>query len=287
MMEAWFYYAILSGVFSGIYAFFLKISAYLNHNPQRVTFYSYVSSSLISFIFILLFGIEDIRIFYILLFFGFLNVVLYYISTQCRILSLKEMDSTIFFPVYKTIGPLFVLIISYFIFTESISFREFIGIVIGILVMYLLINKKENLRQKNLKLGLIYLFIATIFAVLSATLTKYISLQEFNIIIYIVFIQFFGLLVSGYFFATQKKIKKEKYFKKYTVIIGSLSGLINIATLYFFILALSGNFAIVYTINSFSILIPIILSVIIFKEHFDMKKGFGIVLSILALFLFY
>jgi uncharacterized membrane protein len=48
------------------------------------------------------------------------------------------------------------------------------------------------------------------------------------------------------------------------------------------ILALEGNMAVVYTINSFSILITVLLSVFFFKEHFNFKKALAVIASVLA-----
>jgi uncharacterized membrane protein len=50
--------------------------------------------------------------------------------------------------------------------------------------------------------------------------------------------------------------------------------------------AVTWNFAVAFTINSFSILIPIILSIIFYWEHFNLKKWMVIVLSIVSILLF-
>ena len=50
--------------------------------------------------------------------------------------------------------------------------------------------------------------------------------------------------------------------------------------------AVEWNLAIVYTINSFSILVPIILSVIFYKEEMTYKKAFVIFLSVISMLLF-
>jgi multidrug transporter EmrE-like cation transporter len=55
---------------------------------------------------------------------------------------------------------------------------------------------------------------------------------------------------------------------------------------YCFTRALEGNLAVVFTINSFAILIPIILSIIFYKDHFNFKKAFVIALSIVSIILF-
>jgi len=90
---------------------------------------------------------------------------------------------------------------------------------------------------------------------------------------------------------TDKKAKKDKKplshnIKDWNVIkLSIISGVFQFAGFAFMILGFKagGPLAIVYTVNSFYILIPIILSVIIYKEHFNLRKALAIGLSIVAL----
>jgi uncharacterized membrane protein len=70
------------------------------------------------------------------------------------------------------------------------------------------------------------------------------------------------------------------------VIFGFLIGIFHFLAFMTFQKALTGNLAVVFTINSFSILIPIILSIIFYKDHFNKKKAFVIALSIVSIILF-
>jgi uncharacterized membrane protein len=45
----------------------------------------------------------------------------------------------------------------------------------------------------------------------------------------------------------------------------------------------TGILTVVFTITSFSILIPVLLSVLIYKEKFDTKKGLALSFAILSL----
>ncbi|MCA9487000.1 EamA family transporter [Candidatus Woesearchaeota archaeon] len=89
-----------------------------------------------------------------------------------------------------------------------------------------------------------------------------------------------------FFVYFQKNGRKKVHSEKDVKLIGMLNGVFYFLMFYFFTLALKGNLAVVYTINSFSLLVPIILSIFIYKEHFDMKKGIAIALTILSLFFF-
>jgi multidrug transporter EmrE-like cation transporter len=83
-----------------------------------------------------------------------------------------------------------------------------------------------------------------------------------------------------------KKGIDEKYTTKNIYSFAFVLGFFNITSFYAFAKAMEGNLAVAFTINSFSILIPIILSIIFYKDHFDMKKGFVIALSIVSILLF-
>lgn len=88
-------------------------------------------------------------------------------------------------------------------------------------------------------------------------------------------------------FITYKYIKNDKDYSilhiKRTWII---TGLLNFLTFYFFVKAVTlwDNLWVVYTIQSLYIVIPIILSIIFYKEHFDMKKLIAIILTVATVF---
>ncbi|MCA9459331.1 MAG: EamA family transporter [Nanoarchaeota archaeon] len=281
-MESWFLFALLSAIFAGLFNFMLKISAEKNHNSSLVILYSYLSGLTISGIF-LSFNLENLDSLLFIIFLAFINSLFYFFATLTRIESLKYIDTTIYFPLYKTFSPIFIALISYFIFTENLTRFEFIGIISGILVPLLLINQAENKKQKNMKKGLIYLLIGIIFVLITTSTGKIIMEKDLNLYIYIFFTPLFGLVFS-YF--TYKKTYNENHSSHKLKRIGILNGFFYFIMFYTFTLSMKGNLAIVYTINSFSLLIPILLSVFIYKEHFDKKKTLAIILTILSLYFF-
>jgi len=63
-----------------------------------------------------------------------------------------------------------------------------------------------------------------------------------------------------------------------------LMGILQSCSFLFIMLAFAeGTLSIVYTVQSLYILIPIILSIIIYKEHWNARKVVAIILSIAAL----
>lgn len=47
--------------------------------------------------------------------------------------------------------------------------------------------------------------------------------------------------------------------------------------------ALTGDLAVVYVINSFSTVIAVVLYILLYKEHFDLKKVFALLLMVSSL----
>jgi len=283
LMETWFVYALLSALTAGLYSFFLKVSAEKNHNGSLVSTYSmFVASGLALVLFI--FSLDKITPLWIFVLTAVVNGAFYLTATITRIVSLKNIHTTIYFPIYKTLGPSLMLLVSMFLFSESLNTYEWIGFLLGISVPLLLVSKSENNIQINLKKGLFYLVIGTFFAVISSSTAKVVTLNDLNIFGYI-FLSFLigGLISLAYYKRTsQQKTDSLDQLKR----IGVINGVMLFLSVFFFINATIGNLAIVYTINSFSILVPIILSIFIYKEHFNLKKGVVIVLTSLSLFFF-
>ncbi len=113
-------------------------------------------------------------------------------------------------------------------------------------------------------------------------------IRNLDLSLFVFFWAFFWFLSSIIIYKFDKAKKNLKYEKQNKDIIkfSVFQWVIHFFAFYFFIKALEWNLAVVYTINSFSILIPIILSIIFFKEHFSFKKAFVIVLSIISIILF-
>lgn len=286
-MEAWFLFAIFSALTSGSYSFVIKISAENHNNPTELTFYSFLFSVIILIFLSPFLNIESNGIFWFALGLAFVNALTFYFGITTRVISLKNIDSAIYFPIYKTLGPLLVLLISLFIFGEELSGMEWIGIIVGITVPLLLLTKKENARQRNLKVGLFFLIIGTVCTVIAAWAAKaYVVLGGAPIL----FIVLTHIIATAFGYGNmkfkEKKGKLKKYSQEKMYLLSFLLGIFNLMTFYFYLRALEGNLAIVYTINSFSLLVPVLLSIVVYKEHFNLRKALAVVLSIVAIIFF-
>jgi len=258
------------------------------YNQNYYAFYANLVS-LIFFIGILLFQGQILQViewlWFLVLMLSFVNMALLTISVNSRVASLKNIDTVIFYPLYKTFSPILITIASLVIFQEILSFREVIGIVVWISVPLLLLTKTEDRIQKNLYKGFIFMAITVILWSIASVMPKIAHVQNLNIDTFILWAFLTGVLFSSWILLFQKPLW-DKQFKKAPYHFWIILGLSHFWGSYFFIHALTGNLAVVFTINSFSILVPIILSIIFYGEHFNLKKGIVIALSIVSILLF-
>lgn len=285
-METWLIYAIASIFMGGIYSFQVKVAAHKNYNPSMVTGYGYLSGSVLSGMYFIYQGLSVIN-FWIIFGLALVNTIFYFLSTLTRMESMKNIDSVIFFPIFKTVWPILATLVWLFMFHETLTRVEILWIFLWIVVPLMLITVHENTRQKNLKKGILLLVLTALLTIVSL-----ISLKQIHILHLDVSLFLFLSMTQGYFISVfshhmlKKKHKYKKYNTKNMVKFGVCMGLFQYISFYCFTQALSWNLAIVFTINSFAILIPIILSVIFYKEHFNMKKAFVIALSVVSILLF-
>lgn len=283
-METWIVFAILSAFFAGLYSFALKIVAQFKLDPEKAIFISSLICVVLS-IFALIFTHASFLLWKSIIVLAFINGAAYYVASITRIHSLHYIHTTIYFPIYKTLGPIFATIVGVFYFHDQLSQLEIIGIILGIIVPLLLISKSEDKIQENLMKGLWFLLIGAIMTTLSISAGKYLNTQVLNQEVYLFLTYIFISIIAFFRFLHQKKLNTS-FNKKYFLHVATLAGVAQFFGFYTFVKAMEGDLSVAFTINAFSILIPIVLSVWFFKEHMDFKKGFVIALSILSIIFF-
>jgi len=246
--------------------------------------YSCLSSAFFSFVLFLIMWWK-IDPLWLVLILSVWNGVFYMISLVARNKALKSIDSTIFFPIHKVVAWMIVTFIGVVIFRDLLSLWETLWVIVWMFVPLILITKKENSLQKNLKLWVIITVIWSISSWIAISFGKTLAINNLSILAFIsvTWITWWVITLIAW---------KEKYknvfviswnkIKRYALMNWFLLTL----SMYFFIKSMEWNLAIVYTINSFSILIPIILSVIFYKEKLGIRKVIVILLSILSILLF-
>jgi multidrug transporter EmrE-like cation transporter len=257
-----------------------------NYDISLLSVYSYAFWS-IGALWYMLYDGFDFSNFILIAIMSTINVVFYFSSILTRVESMKNIDSVIFFPIFKTIGPIFITGLSFFYFWESLSLKEIIGIIIGISVPLLLISAHENKRQIYMKRWIIFLVITVLLTLVSTSMLKQMQIQNLNVPLFVFLTSLIGVPVSYIKYKySSKKIWWQKYKTKWLLAFSFWVGLLHLLSFVTFLLALTGNLAVVFTINSFWILIPIVLSIIFYKDHFNLKKAIVIALSIISILLF-
>ena len=286
--ELWFVYSIFSALFGGLYVFMTKVAV---ERDYEGTLFNTVSSVISAAILICIAGFVDgyallsVILFSLIL----LNATLYMVGNVVRYDALRCIDTAIFYPLYKTLSPIFVVFFGVLFFSEWFTLYETLGLLLSLTVPLLLISSNENGRQKNLHRGIKLLVVSAFLASVSATALKVAS--SYGVGIWLLSAYAHGLMVIvGVLMLLRKKTVSQIYEKTSTELSSSyalltlLTAFFHTFSFVFFMMALKvGSISLVYTVQSLYILIPIILSIVFYDEHWNARKVAAIALSIVAL----
>jgi drug/metabolite transporter (DMT)-like permease len=153
----------------------------------------------------------------------------------------------------------------------------------------MLINGGEQMRQNHLVKGLVFMFLSALCAAGTAAISKYGSQEFDSVILFTGLINGLGAILSfGWFYLQQRKnlrLEIENIFHRDYILLIVITG----SSLFFGYTAMllafetGGLLGIVYTIHSFYIVIPIVLAIYFYNEHWNLKKVGAIALTLLAL----
>ncbi len=206
-----------------------------------------------------------------------------------RIESLKNIESVIYFPINKVLGPLAVVIAGVLLFHDALTAREYIGIALSLTVPLLLLSAAEHHRQENLRAGLIFLVQSTLLTSVSILLEKAGLVRSQDVLYMLGVSQLAGTLCSMFILGRQRGIRSSvSHIDRRDVVLGLVSGTLGFFATYTLMQALlTGLVSIVYVIVAHYILIPIVLSVWWYGEHINIRKTVAIVLSLVAISVLY
>jgi len=289
-MEIWFWAAGTAALFSGLANFVFKLAAKNNYNPENFQFFGGVFTSLYLIPIALIFSTFYINPYALAI--SFLAGFVAASGGIGKVYALRFIDTTIYFPLFKLVSPLLAIIIGIFLFGETFTKLEWIGLLIGLLVPLLLINKTEKGRQKHLLFGLALVLLTGLISAGSAAANK-LAIDIAPFVLPNLAAVGMGIMMGSVTVAVFKKGLANAYKKLITesdkelmfwsairsVLISSSLGLV------LFAYATGGTLAIVHTILSLYILITIVLSIIFFNEHWNLQKVIAIILSVAALVL--
>ncbi len=283
----WLIYALIATVSVGLVNFIIKILVERGEHKFYFFFFSFLFLLISSLISIIFTGQEfsytaDIIIF------SFIFSLLYYIILNTRFISLDNISSADYFINYKSILSLTIIVIGHVIFLEKFRIQDYIGLLIGFIIFYLFYKKEKTSKNINFKKGIKYLLIGVVLAVLLHSISKHMVSQGTHLFSILFFQGLFGILVTV--FANIKNLKQEIRDcpnKLKDILLFGLCGTFNTIFLYYIFSAYEiGPIGIVYKIIAYAMFIPIVLSVIFYKEEINTRKFIAIILAVFSIFLF-
>jgi drug/metabolite transporter (DMT)-like permease len=287
-MQIWFWAAVFSGVLSGFAGFILKLAAKRGYNSEVFVFYSAVISSI--FLIPLAFFLDDQLVNRTVFAIALLGGIVAGIVGIFKVYALRYIDTTIYFPLFKLVSPALAIIFGFILFSERFTIYEWIGLILGLFVPLLLINRIENHRQNNLTLGLVFILITGLLAALVALINNY-AVDISGDVWWITVGSSLGVLLASIMVMMVKSKLSDIVAKIYTDLTPGFLwwSLWRSLTISFsFVLGLyaflyGGDLGIVYSIQALYIVIPIVLAIIFYREHWNWQKFLAVFLSIVAL----
>ncbi len=215
-----------------------------------------------------------------------LSGAVYSIGNYVRVESFKYIDTVLYLPLNKVLGPLLVIAGSLLFLGESLTRWQVLGVAFSVCVPLLLISSTEKHRQNNLKLGLLFLVASTALMSASYIFNKPGLALDQSVFFFMFVSQATGFVLSMAFHLRSNKNESHlaSLTKRRDWELGALTMVISVIALYALLKAISiGQLSLVYTIQAHYILIPIILSVWWYGEHINARKLFAVVVSFLAI----
>lgn len=289
-MELWFILAVASAVFSGFFTFAQKLGVELGYNSSQMTRWILTGQLVTSCVYFIVWD-YSFDAWQTIVIGGAVAGVLYAVIHYLRALSLEHIDTAIYFPLNKFLGPLLVALIGIVVLQEDLMIWDYLGIVIGAMVPLMLLDKFEKDRQKNLIKGIQIMLASTVISAGAVFVARAVVIDQGSIGLFTVvqsIVGVFVLLINERIrISTQTIQALDKNKKIRLMCIGIIGGSMTALSIFTILEAIRlGSISVVYTINSFYILVPIVLSVWLFNDHINIRKGIAIGLSILAVIFF-
>lgn len=229
-----------------------------------------------------------------ILIFAAINSTFFGIGSISKIKALERVPSAIVFPVSK-MNAVFLIIYALILFGDSPNIYQWAGILISIsMLAYISINIKDGDNKlgadSNKKIqvaGLLFAVLAAFATSLSMLTGKYAStaVPKLNYI----FLSYsilagYTLLMNKIFYSGKRK--PENVNQKKVLLFGIIIGTLNFGGYFLVLMAFaSGPLSLIQGISSNSFIIPIVLSLFIYKEKLNYKKLIVIALAIVSIIL--
>ena len=289
MDQVTFLWTLASMLFAGLALFMQKVVAEERRSSAFNGFVMYGVSGVIAAVTLLVLR-ELPPSWIVITVFGLAAGGVHGLGNFIRIESLKYIDSVLYFPLNKILGPLLVGIGGVIVFGDTLTIAQYIGIGLSLTVPLLLVSSVEHQRQTNLILGLKLLLASSILTAGSLLLSKQGLLYGSAVLLMLCTSQIAGTITSASILMRQHGAGRTMFSHagRRDIHLGLFSAFFNFVSAYCLYEALnSGLVSLVYVIQAHYILIPIILSVWWYKDHINLRKFGAVAVSFLAITMLY
>ena len=284
----WFVYTIAAMLIYGFVNFMYKVAAANNCPSHKVLNKSAITVSILSygFLFITKSPFTNLPMIFL---FALFNSTFFALGIVSKIISLKKAPSSIIFPITK-INSLFLIVFAIVIFKETPHSVQWIGISLSFATLVFISltisdekDKKVVYTKKGQKVGIFFAVLAALSTSVSMLVGKLASTRV-PLLNYMAISYSFVVLstwMTNRIFFKDKKSKNDSTTK-----FGIITGVLNFSGYYCSLKAVSmGSLALIQGITSNVFIIPVVLSVLVYKEKFDLKKLLIIFLTVISIFL--
>ncbi len=289
IFESWFILTLVLTFIAGIASFINKIIVEEKYD-RNIAVLTFFLSVLFFSLWIFLFT-ESSKVSYTVIWYWVVWWIVDYIFMKCRFIALSGISSSLFFVNYRLFSSSALLIVGILLFGDTVTLNEYIGFFIGLIVFGLLFEK-EKMKKENYKTGLVFLGICIVMIVFLQSWLKIIadvvqSMENFWF--------YFATLLIPYAlvwsFLTYFKNRKQIDFRQgnigKNIAINICNGILWTLCMFYLMNAyLLADLGIVYKIYSYSLFIPIVLSIFIYAEKITPKKIIAFLLTIVSLWFF-
>ena len=276
--------AIIATVIYGLMNFLYKVAAEQKCSGFYIMSFSGLSVSIISGLIVFANGSAFAPLKWLLIFAG-INALFFATGSICKIEALKHIPASLTFPVVK-FNSVLTIIIAIIFFHERPNSYQIAGILTGFSVIGVLTLEKWKLDNvKNIKLGFIFSLAAACSTSISMTVGKLASksVPKINYI----FISYTLVAFYSYIASSQKRANPNNEKLKFKdAFFGCLIGSLNLFGYFLVLKAFSiGPMSGVQPIFAMSIVMPILLSRIFYKEELNLYRVGALILSLLSIIL--
>ncbi|MFM2414915.1 MAG: hypothetical protein RI911_608 [Candidatus Parcubacteria bacterium] len=290
-MDQWFIYALASALFSGLHAFTLKVAAERGISSGFFNAYSCTFSACVGAVMaILCVPLSGHWLLGIAM--AFLSGVIYVCSSSTRIESLRSITTTLYFPISKSATVIFTTVAGILLFFESITFSEWIALGLALLVPLMLLHPGEVKQQKQIHRGVLFLILASLFSALATVVNKY-STGIFDSPLVFVVVTHISIACVGWASgmleerkrAADNVAQRERALTTSFVVLCVCAGTFQLLGFWTNMVSLTeGPLSLAYAVMSFQMLVPMLLSALVYKEQWDLRKGAAVALSCASMY---